>query len=412
VNRKTFQVRPRGPRQPTLEAVGPFLAPGLSIIGLVLVGVISLGLINGRLPSFGGFGGPDSNDDGGPIKTPTPSDVIIIDPRSEIPGTIAYVKAGNIWIQSGDRVYRLTNSGQDAMPSWSPDGEWIYFIRYTDVSGQFVIGGDRKRYALHVPQVMRIRPDSDSQPELLMSGLVKKGDQRWSTFIRQPVLSPNLNTLALVSDGPDPLETNVVVQFFDLTTRQLTNPGLDQIRPLGHQDPEWAPDGSTLLFVKNGREGSRGAPMLMRYRLSKNKLTVLAGPGYNSPSWSRDGRFIAATRTDGLGTDVVILDATTGAELLRVTNDGQSFSGVWSPVGDALAYLHIDRGVVDLVTVKLVGSGPDWTLGETIPLTDAAGLDGASRPSWFVPANELPQPTPTPVPSVTVAPSTPVSPSP
>ena len=411
MSRNTFQIRPRGPRRPGFEAVGPYLGPGLSIIGLVLVGVISVGLINGRLPSFGGFV-PGSSDDGGAIKTPTPSDVIIIDPRSQVPGTIAYVKAGNIWIQSGDRVSRLTNTGLDAMPSWSPDGEWIYFIRYQDVSGQFVISGDRKRYALHVPQVMRIRPDSDAQPELLMSGLVKKGDQRWSTFIRQPVLSPNLTTLALVSDGPNPLQTDVVVQFFDLTTKQLTNPGLEQNHPLGHQDPAWSPDGAVLLYVKNGRDGSRGVPLLMRYRVSRNKLTVLAGPGYNSPSWSRDGRFIAATRTDGLGTDVVILDATTGAEVLRVTTDGKSFSGTWSPVGDALAYLHIDRGVVDLVTVKLVGSGPDWTLGQTLPLTDAAGLDGASRPSWFVPADQLPQPTPTPVPSVTLAPSPTLSPSP
>lgn len=411
MTRNGLQVRPRGPRRPGLEAVGPYLGPGLSLVGLVLVGVISLGLINGRLPSIGGLF-PVLGDDGGPIRTPTPSDVIIIDPRSEIPGTIAYVKSGNIWIQSGDRVYRLTNSGLDAMPSWSPDGEWIYFIRYENASGQFVLGGDRKRYALQIPQVMRIRPDSDAQPELLLSGLITRGDQRWSAFIRQPVLSPNLNTLALVSDGPNPLETDVVVQLYDLTTKQLTNPGLDQIRPLGHQDPEWSSDGSTLLFVKNAREGSRGAPMLMRYRLSKNQLTVLAGPGYNSPSWSRDGRFIAATRTDGLGTDIVILDATTGAEVLRVTDDGQSFSATWSPVGDALAYLHIDRGVVDLVTVKLVGVGPDWTIGKTLPLTDAAGLDASSRPSWFVPADELPKPTPTAAPSVTVAPSAPVSPSP
>jgi len=57
------------------------------------------------------------------------------------------------------------------------------------------------------------------------------------------------------------------------------------------------------------------------------------------------------------------------------------------------------------VTVKLVGSGPTWTLGETLPLTDAAGLDGASRPSWYIPPEQLPPPTPTPAPSVTAAPS-------
>ena len=78
--------------------------------------------------------------------------------------------------------------------------------------------------------------------------------------------------------------------------------------------------------MKNGRDGSRGAPVLLRYTLSNGKVSTLAGPGYNAPSWSPDGRFVAATKTDGLGTDVVILDARNGAELLRVTKDGRSFS--------------------------------------------------------------------------------------
>lgn len=412
------QVRPRPPRGSGLglgPTFGAYVGPSLSLVGLVIVAVVSVGLINGRVPTIGGFG-PGPTDGGGPIRTPTPSDVIIVDPRSEIPGTIAYVKAGNIWIQSGDQVSRLTNSGLDAMPSWSPDGKWIYFVRYKGLYGHFVIGGVRRGYSLLVPQVMRIRPgsirDSDASAELLFSGLFKRGDQTWSYFIRQPVLSPDLNRLAIVSDGPNPLENDVVLQFFDLTTKKLSSAGAAQNQPLGHQDPAWSPNGALLLFVKNGREGARGLPMLMRYTVSNGKVSTLAGPGYNAPSWSPDGRFIAATRTDGLGTDVVILDARNGAELLRVTKDGRSFSATWSPAGDALAYLHIDRGVVDLVTVKLVGSGPTWTLGETLPLTDAAGLDGASRPSWFIPASELPPPTPTPAPSVTAAPSVAASPSP
>ena len=60
------------------------------------------------------------------------------------------------------------------------------------------------------------------------------------------------------------------------------------------------------------------------------------------PSYSPDGRYIAATRTTRFGTDVVILDASNGNELLRLTDDGASWAPSWSPAGDAIAFLHID----------------------------------------------------------------------
>ena len=81
-----------------------------------------------------------------------------------------------------------------------------------------------------------------------------------------------------------------------------------------------------------------------------------------SPSYSPDGKYIAATRTTNLGTDVVILDASNGRELLRITNDGSSFSPSWSPAGDGIAYLHLDGQTVDLKLAQLEG--------------DRAGLDG------------------------------------
>ena len=49
-------------------------------------------------------------------------------------------------------------------------------------------------------------------------------------------------------------------------------------------------------------------------------------------------------KTSAIGSDVIILDATTGRELLRVTNDASSWSPVWSPAGDGIGFLHIDGG--------------------------------------------------------------------
>src|SRR3982750_4690042 len=111
----------------------------------------------------------------------------------------------------------------------------------------------------------------------------------------------------------------------------------------------------------------------MRYDPTTKRSTALTGPGYLSPAWSRDGQFVAATRTDSFGTNIVILDARTGTELIRLTNDGQSWSPVWSPKGDAIAYLHVQNEIVDLRMIPLTGNAPGWTPGAAVNLTDLSG---------------------------------------
>ncbi len=40
--------------------------------------------------------------------------------------------------------------------------------------------------------------------------------------------------------------------------------------------------------------------------------------------------------------------------------------------------------------VTLQGAAPDFAVKDTIDLTVVSGLDGESRPSWYVPADQLP----------------------
>ena len=94
------------------------------------------------------------------------------------------------------------------------------------------------------------------------------------------------------------------------------------------------------------RPGRAGHLPLRRRRRRRPRRSP--GRATSSPSYSPDGRYIAATRTSSFGNDVVILDASNGRELLRVTNDGASWAPVWSPAGDAIAFLHIDGQIVDL----------------------------------------------------------------
>ena len=246
---------------------------------------------------------------------------------------------------------------------------------------------------------MKVAADGSSDPVQVVSGKVSKNGWSWQSWIREPVLSPDGKTLAMVSDRPDPSRSDVVLQFYDTTTKKATVPKLAEESPLGHQDPTWRPDGKVLLYVHNGRDGARGAPSIWRWDATKGKASALTGPGYLEPAFSPDGRYIAATKTSSFGNDLVILDASNGRELLRLTNDGSSWAPVWSPLGDSIAFLHIDGQIVDLDLVRLNGDAPNWTVKDVIALTEVSGLDGESRPSWFVPPDQLPAPSPTPVPS-------------
>jgi TolB protein len=194
----------------------------------------------------------------------------------------------------------------------------------------------------------------------------------------------------MATDLPDPTKSDVVLKLYDLKTDKIKDLKLSQVAPLGHQDPAWRPDGGRLLYVLNDRDGAKGSPRIYAWNPDTGKSRPVTGPGYLYPSWSPDGRYIAATRTSAYGTDVVILSAATGAEVQRLTDDGNSWAPVWSPAGNQIAYLHVAGQVIDLRMIQLDGTAPTWTAKEPVDLTTAAGLDGVSRPDWFVPTDQVP----------------------
>jgi len=411
----TREVRARPPRAGDPYGVGPistWVAPVLSIVGLLLIAFVTVNLFNYDLPF--GIGGTNHGGTGnggtGPNLTPAPSNVVIVPKEAAFKGTIVYAKGGNVWIQTGDQAHQLTTDGGASMPSWSPDGQSIYYIRTRPDRGFWPTPhGGPSHYDLLVPDLMRIPADGSAAPTRLMTGGFTKGQLKYSAWIREPVLSHDGSTIAMVTDAPNPDNSNVVLQFYDTRTKKLRRAGVRETANLGHQDPEWSPDGRYLLYVQNGRDGMRGAPQIMRYDTTTKTARPLSPTGYLAPSYSPDGRYIAATRTSNLGTDVAILDSSTGSEISRITNDGASWGPAWSPAGDAIAFLHIEGQTVDLRLVKLQGTAPSWTVSDAIPLTEVSDLDPASRPDWFIPSDQLPAGQ---GPSATPAPSSPAASSP
>ena len=409
---------PRSPRRTTgdpygLAAARPFVAPLLSFAGLAVIGLLTFAVLTGSMPFLparsGGSENPGNQDPGGPVapgRTPSPSAAPVVNPEVGIDGTLVYAKAGNLWIQTGTQTTKLTRTGRDSQPAWSEDGAWIYFIETRKTRGLFPRLDRPLFYDLSYPILTRIRPDG-SDRQAILSGLFKTGPSnqyRWSYFIRDPAVSPNGRTVAVVSDGPDPTKSDVVLALVSVSRKRLAPQGLPESAPYGHQDPAWKPDGSVLLYVRNTRDGPRGAPAIWRYDPVTKKNVRFSQPGYTEPLYSPNGRYLVATKTSTLGTDIVVLDAGNANELLRVTSDGRSWGGAWSPDGTQIAFLRLVGSTTDIqvATIKRAANA-DLTVDTVKPLTEFSGLDAGSRPAWWGP-RPTPTPSATPVPSVSAAP--------
>ena len=51
------------------------------------------------------------------------------------------------------------------MPSWSPDGEYVYYIETKHSRGFWPVNGRPGTYDMEVPHLMRVRVDRSAPPE-------------------------------------------------------------------------------------------------------------------------------------------------------------------------------------------------------------------------------------------------------
>lgn len=380
------------------------VAAVLSLIGLLAVGGASIAFLS-VAPGLGGDSGRNASPGasglgGGIVGRPSPNPSVIITPppeqRTDVRGTVLFVRTGNIWAASGTNVRQVSSMGRDSGPAWSRDGSTIYFFETRTDKAKVPYQGRDSNYTLDYPVLMRMAPDGTARTEIYNSEFSLGGGtaRKWFTIMLQLDVSPDGRTLALVSDAPNPRDDDVTVSTLPVEGGKIQNLGVRQIPPLGHNDPVWSPDGSTIAFTYNNREGATGSPRIGLYSLATKRLRLLSGPGYSQPSWSPDGRYIAASRTTGKGRDIAVLRVSDGINVAPLTRDGNSFYPVWSPDGKQIAYLHVERQDIDLRLMTLSGD-QNFGVTEDKAVTEDGSLDPTSRPVWYMPP-ELRGPPPSP----------------
>lgn len=289
---------------------------------------------------------------------------------TDVPGQIAFVRDGGIWVWENGETTRLLEREGVADARWSPDGESILFVQhgnsFSDLALLNVLTG--------IPtQVTDNQSGSEIGSELYTQESVWALDPSWSAsgLIGYASDAPGDGTpFALwLMDGPD---ASTAFPAPLLTEED----NIDSVSLSG--------DGTVAAYVvrePNFQTGISDISVWLRdLATGETFLAAQSGGEAFDPAISPDGESIAvAIREAGAKTDVWLVDRET-LDRKRVTRDAEALAPAWSSDGKWLSYLKLEDYQFE-VWVAPVSNGD---VGDAFKLFSAQGLDSRSGLSWWV----------------------------
>ncbi len=223
----------------------------------------------------------------------------------------------------GSDVQQLTTNSVDMLtPRWSPNGEWLLFIRpliyYDD------------------PEIFVIRKDGSDLTQITDNQIWHQ-DARWSPDGKQILVSGNDTTgVHMYMTG---LSGSAASRITDATFIEVW--------------PEWSPDGSQIAYVSDPLENGAGEIYVAEADGSNQRRLTTNEFADAWPAWSPDGSQIAFINIeDGLG-ELYIIDVD-GTNLRRITDDSwMDAYPRWSADGSTVFMLSLRDNGYHLVSVVI-----------------------------------------------------------
>lgn len=214
---------------------------------------------------------------------------VTLEPTSDDGAWSGFVRNGYLILVPVDGsppVRLLPDSGQDAFPSWLPDGRGIFFLRPSPT-------------VQHSHDGWIVRLDADLRPEATLLAEPNVGSET-----ARPAYT--VNAAGELQQFVDARAQEVYVAPLDAASGKAGTPTRIDPRRIGsHVGPAWSPNGASIAYFSTTPAGfSGGTPIKTlaikdvetgRIRQVKPRLTFLGG---YTPQWSRDGASVVVWGRD------------------------------------------------------------------------------------------------------------------
>jgi len=299
-------------------------------------------------------------------------------PRVSIAGKIAFGRDGNVWVFEGGATHQLTAISGAADPAWSPDGSMLAFDKQDKNSADLYVmpypGGTARSLSNNTNRVVE--------------------NNLWEM---QPDWSPDGLSLAYATDRGR-INTGTLdpgVWRVTLTTGARSLLASPNQYTGGIDFPRWRPNHkSDILYTSWAYDPQTlqpyAQPMLENTQIGQRQALTPAGEISFQPAWSPDGNSVVFVKREQQREDLWIMSApetvgpsssaTATPAMAKLLLQGRTAHPTWAPDGQAIAYLGLKDGSLDLFVQGLTAAlEPD---GAPKQLTNGLHLEGASAISW------------------------------